>query len=574
MIDPITQNALDAELQALHVRKAEWARSSVEDRIAVLNAIKGRLMEVAQDWAEVAAAEKKIPQGSPLAGEEWITGPYALMSGCNGLLHTLSHIKGKAFVKALHVRRLATGQVAVKVLPHSIWERLLLSGVTAEVWMQPGIGPDEIIHQAGRIYDDLDEQREGKIALVLGAGNIAAISPLDVFQKLFLENQVVILKMNPVNEYLAKHLRHALQPLIERDALRIVTGGGDVGAYLVEHPFVEEIHITGSGATHDSIVWGAGEEGKRNKTAGTPKNARPITSELGAVCPTIVVPGPWSAADIRYQAEHIATQKLHNSGFNCVASQVLILPSEWSETALLLREVGNMIGKHTQRPAYYPGADQRMNEFADRSGSVEEIWRGQGIPPCLVADVDDGDTAWLCRNEVFAPALAKKLLPSPDPESYLRTAITWANDHLYGSLGGNILIHPTTIKQIGRRRFEEILAGFHYGTIAINAWTGLGFLLSAVPWGGFPGATLQDVQSGIGTAHNSFMLEKTERTVVTAPWAPFPRNLLSGGLSILPRPPWFVTNRRQHVLGRLLTEFQYKPSFAKLPRIFLNALLG
>ena len=95
-----------------------------------------------------------------------------------------------------------------------------------------------------------------------------------------------------------------------------------------------------------------------------------------------------------------------------------------------------------------------------------------------------------------------------------------------------------------------------------------------MPWGGFAGATLQDVQSGIGTVHNSFMLEKTQRTVVEAPWAPFPRNLLSGRFTLLPRPPWFITNRRQHRIGRLLTRFQYRPGWLKLPRIFVNALLG
>jgi aldehyde dehydrogenase (NAD(P)+) len=55
------------------------------------------------------------------------------------------------------------------------------------------------------------------------------------------------------------------------------------------------------------------EQGRANKAAHTPINTRQITSELGAVCPTIVVPGPWSAADIRFQGEQVATQKLHNS---------------------------------------------------------------------------------------------------------------------------------------------------------------------------------------------------------------------------------------------------------------------
>ena len=162
----------------------------------------------------------------------------------------------------------------------------------------------------------------------------------------------------------------------------------------------------------------------------------------------------------------------------------------------------------------------------------------------------------------------------PIAESYLRAAIAYANDNLYGTLGGNILIHPRTIRQIGRKRFEEIIAEFRYGTIAINAWTGIGFLLIQCPWGALPGHTLDNVQSGIGMVHNAFMFDRAERTVVEAPWRPFPRNLASGGLTLLPRPPWFITNRKQHIIGKLLTRFQHKPGWLKLPRIFLNALLG
>ena len=49
---------------------------------------------------------------------------------------------------------------------------------------------------------------------------------------------------------------------------------------------------------------------------------------------------------------------------------------------------------------------------------------------------------------------------------------------------------------------------------------------------------------------------------------------LSFSFSLLPRPPWFITNRNSHILGRLLVAFQYRPSLWKIPRIFWNALLG
>ena len=112
------------------------------------------------------------------------------------------------------------------------------------------------------------------------------------------------------------------------------------------------------------------------------------------------------------------------------------------------------------------------------------------------------------------------------------------------------------------------------GTIGINGWCALGFLISACPWGAYPGHTIENVGSGIGTVHNAFMLEDTEKVVVQAAWRPFPRGLLSGQLTLMPRPPFFITNKRQHRIGALLTRFQYKPGWRKLPRIFLNALMG
>lgn len=557
-------------LAALDAAKDQWAQTPIAERLVILQEIKDALVKVSEGWVAAATRAKQLPADSPLQGEEWLSGPYALMGACNGLMQTLSEMDGKAFLDSLPKRKLVTGQTAVKVTPHSIWDQLLLSGVKAEVWMQPGVTEENLPANAATLYDTPLADRKGKVSLVLGAGNIAAIAPLDAFQKLFVENQVVILKMNPVNEYLAEYLSAALRPLIDRDALRIVKGAGDVGAWLTEHPVVEEIHITGSEITHDAIIWGVGEEGRANREAGTPRVDKRITSELGAVCPTIVVPGNWSDADIRFQAEHLATQKLHNSGFNCVACQALIMPKGWEQGTALLKQLQKVIGQ-SQRLAYYPGAQDRLDRFRGQGNSVSAVPRGKA-PALVITRLEDDPR--FCENEVFAPALSTHELEAPDAEQYLKAAIDFANESLHGTLGANIVIHPSTVKEIGRERFEALIGELRYGTIAINAWTGLGFLMTACPWGAFPGHTLDNVQSGIGTVHNTFMLEGVERTVVEAPFRPFPRSAMAGSPTLLPRPPWFITNRRQHEVGRLLTLFQYQPGWLKLPRIFLNALLG
>ncbi len=559
--------AVDADLATLDRAKHAWAQTPIPDRITLLEQIKDALAPIAQDWARAAAQAKGLDPDGPLAGEEWLSGPYAVMSTCNNLMATLRRAQNGTLT--LPQRTLAHGQQAVKVLPYTLWDRLLLSGVTADVWMDPAVTAQDVPHQIAAPLKAERATRQGKVALVLGAGNIAAIPPLDVFQKLFAEDEVVILKMNPVNAYLAPFLEAALKPLIDVDALRIVRGGGDLGAWLCDHPLVETLHITGAGATHDAIVWGTGPEGAANKAAGTPKNPRPMTSELGAVCPTIVVPGPWSDADIAFQAENIATQKLHNSGFNCIACQVLVVPDGWDKTDPLVTAITKTIAQN-QRPAYYPGAQDRCTEFEMAAETATPINRGDA-PDCILAPTTPPA---LTRAEVFAPALSLHRMAHSDAEGFLKAAIAWANDTLYGTLGGNIIIHPATIRAMGRDRFDALLADFKYGCIAVNTWAGVGFLLTVTPWGAFPGHRLDDVQSGIGQVHNTFMIAQAERAVIEAPFRPFPRGILSGDFSLLPRPPWFITNKRAHALGRLLTAFQHRPSWLKIPKIFWEALRG
>ena len=263
-----TYDELDQAVAELAGAKDRWAQTSIDERLAILTAIRTCLMPVAEDWALTAARAKQIPDESPLVGEEWLSGPYTLMSGCDALAQTLRAMDGKRFLKHVPVRELPNGQVSAKVFPQSLWDRLLLSGVTADVWMQRGVTRANLASNTAGAYDTPATHRQGKVALVLGAGNIAAIAPLDCFQKIFVEHQVTLLKLNPVNDYLHDVLQAALKPLIDADALRIVRGGADVGAYLCEHSGIEEIHITGSQASHDAIVWGAGRRRESGQERG------------------------------------------------------------------------------------------------------------------------------------------------------------------------------------------------------------------------------------------------------------------------------------------------------------------
>lgn len=559
---PASADALDTALRALDAAKHRWARTELAARIDMLRRMKECLMPQAAAWARTAAQRKGIATGSPLAGEEWLSGPYACMAALNLYIETLGGQPGKAYLRTLSQRNLPNGQLAVTVFPHTLFERLLASGVRAEVWMEPGVTAANLADHTGQAYRASASSRQGKVALVLGAGNVSAIAPLDVLYQLLVEHQVCILKLNPVNDYMLPFFTAMLQPAIDLDALRIVTGGADVGRILSEHALVETIHITGSEAVHDAIVWGSGDEARLRKASGTPRNPRPVNSELGAITPTIVVPGPWSQADLQFHAEAVVTQKLQNSGFNCASAQVLVTSSGWESGPRFEQCVKQVLRDAPQRAAYYPGAAERLREVRQRYPQSEVVsdstLAGERLFVPLAADAADRH---FFDNEVFGPALASVHLKGSGAADFLREAIGFANTELRGTLSANIIIHPHTLAELGPD-FDRLLLDLKYGAIGVNVWAAYAFLLASATWGAFPGHTLEDVQSGRGVVHNAFMFDRPQRSVVRGPFRPHPK------------PPWFVTHRKADQLGPKLTDLEYRPSLLKLPGILWTAIGG
>ena len=571
---PTAHDALENDLQALASQKHAWAVLPLARKIALFEQVKRDTAKVAARWVAAALRAKGIPEDSPLAGEEWSSGPWALLYGLSQYIRTLGEIAkdGRPHIAPGAVRLASNGQTVVDVFPSSLYDRLLLSGISAEVWMEPGVTPANLAQNVAAFYREASPR--GKVALVLGAGNIASIAPLDVLYKLVAEGQVCVLKMNPVNEYLGPFLEEAFAPLVAQGFVRVVYGGGDVGAWLTEHPLVEEIHVTGSARTHDAIVFGAGPEGEARRAKDQPKNPRRVTSELGNVSPTIVVPGPWTAADLQFQSENIATQKMHNAGFNCIAAQVLVLPEAWDQTDALLAAVAGTLRSLPNRKAYYPGAADRQKNALAAHPDAQVLDASGEVPRLLVASVPAANTGdFSFREEAFGGVLSATRLPGADARTFLANAVAFCNDSLWGTLGANILIHPATLAALGPA-FEQALCDLRYGCIAVNCWTGVGFLLAQASWGAYPGHARNDIQSGSGVVHNSLLFDRPQKTVVRAPFYPFPRGAAHGQAAILPKPPWFVTNKQAHEVTRRLTYFEADPNPLQLPGIFFAALRG
>jgi len=563
---------LDLRLERLRAAAPSWAGLPINQKIGLLERVRTTVHREASTWAAAASKAKGLT-GTPLEGEEWLSGPWAVLYALNRYIATLGDIEKHGVPQIAKSRRRTRpdGQLVVDVFPNNLYDNVLLSGIRAEVWMQPGVTAASLDDTMAVWYKERAPQP--RVALVLGAGNIAAIPPLDVLYKLIADGAVCILKMNPVNEYLGPIFERALGPLIDSDFLAIVYGGADVGKALCEHRLVDEIHITGSDKTHDAIVFGTGVDGQQRKERNDPILTKPITSELGNVSPTIVVPGPWTDADFRFQAEQIATQKLHNDGFNCVASQVLILPRDWDGTPRLLEAIDDVLRNAIDRPAYYPGAQGRCDKLSADHDKVERFGKtGDGYTPRTVVMTDATQADPNFTIEAFSSLLSVTTIPG-DTETYLRDAVAFANDKLWGTLGGNVVVHPRTMRDHAAA-LDKTIADLRYGCVAVNAWTGVGFLITDTSWGAFPGHTLNDVRSGIGVVHNSFLFDKAQKSVVYAPFAPFPRSLAGYGGALLPRPPWFITNKMAAKTARALVDFEYNKNPMTLTKVAVLANLG
>jgi aldehyde dehydrogenase (NAD(P)+) len=174
-------------------------------------------------------------------------------------------------------------------------------------------------------------------------------------------------------------------------------------------------------------------------------------------------------------------------------------------------------------------------------------------------------------TEAFAAVLTSTSIAAATVEEYLERAVDFCNERLWGTLGANIIIHPATARR-HPAALDRAIARLRYGCIGVNAWTGVGFLLAQASWGAFPGHTAQDIQSGVGVVHNSLLFDKPQKSVVFAPFHPYPRSVLHGKPTLLPVPPWFVSHRRANSTAERLTRFEGDHAVRRIPGIFVAAL--
>ena len=141
-----TTAEMDAALADLQAHATEWAQRSLSHKIEMLEGLPPRIADVAGRWVTAASRAKGLAVGSPLRGEEWTSGPWALANYIAPLAETLRHIEAGTVAEALadRIRQREDGQTVVRVMPDGLYDRVLLAGMTAEVWMQPDVTPEAL----------------------------------------------------------------------------------------------------------------------------------------------------------------------------------------------------------------------------------------------------------------------------------------------------------------------------------------------------------------------------------------------------------------------------------------------
>lgn len=556
-VPPTSLDDVDARLARLAEHRAAWVALSAADRAQLLRACMPTTLAVADRWASTACAIKGYHEGSQGHGEEYLAGTLAVMRNLRLFAEALEQGGAPKLPKTW---QRPDGQWVAQVFPQSALDKALFAGVTCDLWIEPGEKPTQ-----GRIYREkaAGAGGDGGVSVVLGAGNQSSIPPMDVLYKLVVDDEVCILKMNPVNEQVGPVIEDALRPLIDAGFLEVVYGGVEVGKHLTDHELVTSIHITGSAETHDAIIWGPGAEGAANKEAGTPRIDKHITSELGCVSPVLVIPGDWSDAELAYQADQVASMLAYNCGFNCNGARLITVASGWSLKDRFVAAVKASLASMPTRRAYYPTAQATWDRFTAQYPEHETLGDASdgALPWTILGPVKAEDGEYALSNEPWCGIFSFVELEASDAAGFLAKAVPFANDQCWGTLSINVLVHPKSEKALGAA-FDQAIADLRYGAIAINCWSGLNYGLVNATWGAFPGHPLDDIESGQGVVHNGLLLDHPQKSVVRAPFV------------LKPRPAWFTNHRSNLPLGQKMTAFEASPSWFKVPGIALTALKG